>query len=72
MKSLGARIDLRTMIGGLLHPPQIRIIMTFAQTTRMFYYHLRITGIFLEAYKSIRYLPHITSSLKGEGCYQIH
>ena len=54
VRSLGARIDLRTLIHGLLHRPQIRAIMTSAQKSRTLYYHMRLCGIILETYKSIR------------------
>ena len=54
VKSLGALIDLRTLIHGLLFPPQIRIVINFAQKARSLYYHLRICSIFLEAYYTIR------------------
>ena len=51
---MGVRIDLRTLIYGLLHQPQIRTVMMPAQKSRTLYYHLRVCGIFLDAYKSIR------------------
>ena len=70
---MGIRIDLRTLIHGLLHRPQIRAVMTSSQKSRALYYHLRICAIFIECYKSIRmtfiesYLRHFQKIKKNRG-----
>ena len=51
---LGTRIDLRTVMGAILNPTSIKEIMELSQQLRIMYYHLRITTMFLEGYKSVR------------------
>ena len=51
--SMGARIDLRTMMGALLNPTIIRSIMKNSQESRTLYYHLRICQRFLICYRNV-------------------
>ena len=54
IKSLGARLDLRTLIHGILNPTEIRSVMSTAQKSRSLYYQLRVCFIYIDAYTSIR------------------
>ena len=53
-KSRGTRIDLRTFIHGILHPSEIRQIITTAQKSRTLYFQLRVCFYFIDFYTSIR------------------
>ena len=41
-------------MGAILNPTSIKEIMELSQQLRIMYYHLRITTMFLEGYKSVR------------------
>ena len=53
---MGARIDLRTMMGALLSPTITRAIMKDSQESRTLYYHLRICYRFLICFRHIHVL----------------
>ena len=53
---MGARIDLRTMMGALLSPTITRAIMKDSQEARTLYYHLRICYRFLICFKNVHVL----------------
>ena len=53
-KSLGCRLDLRTILGGTMNPTALREIIEHSQKLRILYYHTRICTMFLQGYRFIR------------------
>ena len=51
--SLGALIDLRTLMAGLLDPTTSRMIIKDAQESRILYFRLRIGYVFLQCYLNV-------------------
>ena len=68
--SLGALIDLRTLMAGLLDPTTSRLIFKDAQESRILYFRLRIGYVFLQCYMNVNLI--LSKTLERRIAHGLH
>ena len=65
--SLGAMLDLRTLLSALLDPTTSRTIIKDAQEARTLYFRLRISYVFLQCYVNVNLILSKVHRFAGYG-----